>query len=112
MDCSVAEVTVRVALGLVHIPPLHPELALLAVTWAVPPANVSAWPLGVQDVPTSHTRATLVLSEIQVTELVMFWVEASLKVPVAVNCCVPPRLTDGVPGVTAMEVSRTAMTLS
>lgn len=35
----------------------------------------------------------------------MSWVEASLKVPVAVNCCVLPTETDGFAGEIAIETS-------
>jgi len=49
--------------------------------------------------------ATVVVTEDQVTELVMFCVLASENVPVAVNCCVAPLTIDGLAGVTAIEVS-------
>jgi hypothetical protein len=39
-------------------------------------------------------------------------VELSLNVPVAVNCCVAPLAIDGLVGVTAMEVSVAAVTVS
>jgi hypothetical protein len=44
-----------------------------------------------------------------VTLLVRSCVELSLKVPVAVNCCVFPAATDGFAGVTAMDVSTAAV---
>jgi len=111
MDCSVAEFTVRVSPGLVHVPP-HPRLGLLAATWVVPPARVCACPLLVHELFTSHTRATLVLVELQVTELVMSCGGPALKVPVAMNCGVLPRVTEGLPGVTRMEMSMTAVTFN
>jgi hypothetical protein len=56
-------------------PVIAPEVAWIV---AVPvPTPLASPPLEIV--------ATLVVSETQVTELVMFWVEPSLKVPVAVN---------------------------
>ena len=54
--------------------------------------------------------ATPVVAETQVTELVMFCVLVSENVPVAVNCCVAPLTSDGLAGVTAIEVSVAAVT--
>jgi hypothetical protein len=50
--------------------------------------------------------------ELHVAVLVRFCVVPSLKVPVAVNCCVPPFGTDGFAGVTAMDTSVAAVTVS
>ena len=55
--------------------------------------------------PLSDTVATVVSSEDQLTELVMFLVLPSLYVPVAVICLVLPTATDGVTGVTVMLLS-------
>ena len=56
--------------------------------------------------------ATVVVNELQVTELVRFWVLVSLNVPVAVNCCVVPLGIEGLAGVTAMDTSVAAVTVS
>jgi len=60
--------------------------------------------------PAALIVATVVVADFHVTVAVMSAVEASLKVPVAVNCCVRPRAMDGLGGVTAIEVSE--MTVS
>src|SRR5262249_38399562 len=46
-----------------------------------------------------------VADELQVTEVARSRVLASLKVPVALNCCVAPVAIDGFAGVTASELS-------
>jgi hypothetical protein len=46
---------------------------------------------------------TLDSDELHVTPDVMFWVELSVYVPVAVNCCVFPAATVVVPGVIAID---------
>ena len=55
--------------------------------------------------PLSDTVATVVSSEDQLTEPVMFFVLPSLYVPVAVICLVLPTATDGVTGVTVTLLS-------
>jgi hypothetical protein len=52
--------------------------------------------------------ATVGVADAQVTELVMFWVEPSEKVPVAVNCLATPSASSGLPGETAIDTSTTA----
>ena len=61
--------------------------------------------------PPAVMVATLVVSELQVTEPVRFWVLLSVKVPVAVNCCVSPLAIVGFAGVTAIESRVTALTV-
>src|SRR5271167_5013755 len=56
--------------------------------------------------------AVVVLEDAHVTLAVRFCVELSLYVPVAVNCCVLPAATDGFTGVTAMDTSVAAVTVS
>jgi len=56
--------------------------------------------------------ATLAAEELKCVLNVMSCVLASLKVPVAVNCSVTPRLTDGLAGVRAIEVSVPVPTVS
>jgi hypothetical protein len=56
--------------------------------------------------------ATLEVAEAHVAEAVRFCVLLSLYVPVAVNCCVWPLVTDEVAGVTEIEESTTALTVS
>src|SRR6266851_4058746 len=55
--------------------------------------------------------ATVAVAEAH-TALPSTCVELSLNVPVAVNCCVAPLVIDGFAGVTAMEVSVAAVTVS
>jgi hypothetical protein len=47
--------------------------------------------------------ATFEADELQWVLNVMSWVEASLKVPMAANCCVLPTETDGLVGEIATE---------
>ena len=56
--------------------------------------------------------ATDVAAEAQVTLVVRSWVELSVYVPVAVNCCVVPRAMLGVAGVTAIDTKVAAVTVS
>lgn len=55
--------------------------------------------------PAALIVATVFVAEVQVTELVRFWMLPSLKVPVAVNCCAVPLTIVGSAGVTAIELS-------
>jgi hypothetical protein len=52
--------------------------------------------------------ANAVFDDFHVTLVVMFFVELSLYVPVAVNCCVAPEAIEGVAGVTAIDCSAAA----
>ena len=54
--------------------------------------------------PAAPNVATDGVADAQTTELVMFCVTPLAKEPVAVNCCVKPSPTAGLPGVTASEV--------
>lgn len=56
--------------------------------------------------------AVLGVPEDQVTVAVMFCVLPSEKVPVAINCCVVPSEIEGFEGVTIIEVSVAAVTVS
>jgi hypothetical protein len=58
------------------------------------------------------TIAVDAADELQVTTEVKSCVLPSLKVPVAVNCCVAPRTTVGVGGFIAIETSVTGLTTS
>jgi hypothetical protein len=97
IDCNVAAVTVRVV-----EPVIDPDLALIE---EVPAATVVASPAALM-------VATVVVAEVQVTLLVRFCVLLSLNVPVAVNCCVSPLATEGLAGVTAIDCSVAAVTVS
>ncbi len=97
IDTSVAAVTVSVVL---------PEIAPLVAEIVVPPA------FNAEAKPAALIVAVVVLDDAHVTLLVMFCVELSLYVPVAVNCSVPPAATDGFTGVTAMDTSVAAVTVS
>src|SRR5215472_829891 len=61
--------------------------------------------------PAALMVAAAVLEELQFTELVMFWVPPSVKVPVAANCCVRPAATEGFAGVTLMDTTAGADTV-
>ncbi len=62
--------------------------------------------------PELDTVAALVLEELQVTELVRFWLLPSVNVPVAVNCTVVPSASDVFAGETASETSAAAVTFN
>jgi hypothetical protein len=99
IDTSVGAVTVTVR---VVEPLIAPEVAcILLVPAATPVAN-----------PPAVIVATPVVCEVQVTEPVKFCVELSEKVPVAVNCSVALFAIDGFAGVTAIETSVGAVTVS
>jgi hypothetical protein len=97
MDTSVAAVTVSVVL-----PEMAPLVALIVV---LPAFSADAN-------PALLIVAVVVLDDTQVTLAVRFCVELSLYVPVAVNCCVPPAATEGFTGVTAIDTSVAAVTVS
>src|SRR5262249_37801957 len=65
---------------------------------------VAPWAMVMAD-PTASMVAAAVLEELQVTELVMFWVVPSVKAPVAANCCVRPAATEAFAGVTLMDTT-------
>lgn len=52
------------------------------------------------------TVATVAFEELQCTVVVTLCVLPSVKVPVAVNCCVVPRGIEGIAGVIAMDDNR------
>ena len=75
---------------------------------ALAPIVVTPIPVVVAKPPTLGAfaiMATLAADELQWVLSVMSWVEASLNVPVAVNCCVLPAETDGFAGEIAIETS-------
>ena len=73
---EVSEMTVSVTPGEVTLPR---EAVICVVPWATAVAS-----------PAAEIVAVAVVPEVQVTVEVMSEVEASLKVAVAVNCCVAP----------------------
>ena len=83
-------------------PVMLPEVAVMLATPT--PTPVAKPPVLIE--------ATVGVSEDQVTEAVTSCVLKSLKVPVAVNCCVVPNGIDGFAGVTVIDVSTAAVTLS
>jgi hypothetical protein len=97
IDCSVAPVTVSKV-----EPTTDPDVALMVL---VPTATAVAN-------PPLLIVAVAVVPEAQVTDDVKFCVLLSLYVPVAVNCCVRPFVTDGFAGVTAIDCSVAAVTVS
>jgi hypothetical protein len=97
METSAAALTVSVV-----FPDTVPELAEIVV---VPVARVVARPLAAM-------VAVVGVDDAQVAVAVRFCVEPSVYVPVAVNCCVSPLATLGLPGVTAIETSAAAVTVN
>ena len=97
IDASTAAVTVSVV-----VPLTLPEVAVIVVE---PVASAEARPV-------MQIVATATFDEVQATVPVRFWVVPSVNVPVAVNCCVRPLAMDGLPGVTAIDVTTAAVTVS
>jgi hypothetical protein len=97
IDCSVAAVTV------ITVEPVLPDC--VALIEEVPVAAAVAK-------PPAAIVATLGVAETHVTVLVRFCVLPSLKVPVAVNCCVRPLATEGFAGATAIDCNVAAITVS
>jgi hypothetical protein len=62
--------------------------------------------------PALLTVAIVGFEDVQLAELVRFWVVPLVKVPVAVNCCAFPAATDAVAGVTAIDFSTAAVTVN
>src|SRR5260370_155568 len=89
IDCNTGAVTVSVV-----EPLIVPEVALIVLD---PVATVVAN-------PALLIVATVVVPEVQVTVLVIFCVLLSVYLPVAVNCCVNPLVTDAFAGVTLIEL--------
>ena len=77
----------------VVLPFTDPCVALIV---ELPPATPVARPVEL-------IVATPLLEDDHVTWLEMFWVELSLNVPVATNCCVEPEAIAGFAGVTVIE---------
>ena len=101
IDTSTAAVTVKLVLPLIE-----PELAVIM---AEPVPTLVASPC----VFTALTIvATVAVSELHCTVLVTSCVLPSVKVPVAVNCCVVPRGMLGIAGVTAIETNTAGVTFS
>jgi hypothetical protein len=97
-DCSTAAVTVSVTPGLVTLPDA-------AVMLVVPAATPVATPLAL-------IVAVAVLDDVHVTPVVNAAVVPLLYVPVAVYCCVSPAAMLTVVGVTAIDCSTAAVTVS
>jgi hypothetical protein len=97
IDCSVAAVMVS------KVEPLiAPDVAVIV---EVPtPAPLAS--------PEALIVAVVVVPEFHVTVLVRFCVVPSLKAPVAVNCCVAPLAIEGFAGVTVIDCSVAAVTVS
>jgi hypothetical protein len=68
---------------------------ICVVPAATPVANPVAAPI----------VANAVFDDFQATLVVMFFVELSVYVPIAVNCCVFPATIEGDAGVTAIDLS-------
>ena len=83
-------------------PVADPDVALM---FAVPAATLVASPV-------LPTVAVDVVSDDQVADAVRFCVLPSVKVPVAVNCCVVPSAIEAVWGVTAIETRVAVVTVN
>lgn len=94
IDTSTGVITVMVVK-----PEMLPDLAVIVVT---PIETVVANPL---KLATLLIDATLRADDIQVTDEVIFLIELSEKVPVAVNCSVVPRAILGFIGVIEIDTS-------
>lgn len=99
MLCNTAAVTVNVAGG-------PTVLASVAVICDVPMPSPVARPV------LPPIVAADIVPDAHVALLVRFCVLPSLKVPVAVNCYVSPFAIVGLPGVTAIDCSTAAVTVS
>jgi hypothetical protein len=97
IDCNVAAVTVS------KVEPLIGDDVAVIVEVPTPAPLAS---------PAALIVAVVVVPEDQVTLEVRFCVVPSLNVPVAVNCCVAPLAIDGFTGVTAIDCSVAAVTVS
>jgi hypothetical protein len=97
IDTKAAAVTVNAA-----EPVIPPTVALIL---AVPIAALFARPV------VGFTVAVPGVSEAQLALAVRSWVLSSVKVPVAVNCCVVPKAMLGDRGATAIETSTAALTV-
>src|ERR1700683_201795 len=97
IDTSVAAVTVSSVEALTV-----PEVAVML---AVPIARLCASPAFL-------IVAVETASDDHVAVLVRFCVLPSVYVPVAVNCCIVPNAIDGVAGVTVIDTSVAAVTVS
>ena len=93
-ETSAAALTVRLP-----EPEMPPEAAVMVVVPAAP-AVARPW-----DPAVLLMTAAAVFEDVQVTAFVIFWVVASEKVPVAINCCEVPLTIVASDGVTAMETS-------
>ncbi len=109
-------------LGLVGLTPIDSSVAFVTVAVVVPltppcVAVIVLWP-GVSPVASPLLPAALlivatpVLDDAQVTELVRSWVVLSEYVPVATNGCVEPWAMLGLVGVTLIDFSVAALTVS
>jgi hypothetical protein len=96
IETSVAGVTAKV-----DDPLTAPETALILLV-PVPTAVT---------IPPEVMVATLVVCELQITELVIFCVEPSENVPVAANCSEVPFEIDKLVAVTAIETSVAGVTV-
>jgi hypothetical protein len=96
MEVTIAGVTVRVV-----VPKKKPSAAVIVDE---PVAKVEAMPVVEMD-------ATATFDEDQTTRLVMFAVDPSVYVPVAINGSVSPLATKGFAGVKAMDVTIAGVTV-
>ncbi len=87
-------------------PLIEPEVAVMVV---VPVALLVARPVVGAE---SLMVATLSAEEVQCAEAVRSCVVPSLRVPVAVNCCVVPNAIDGLAGETEIETRLAKLTVS
>jgi hypothetical protein len=86
-------------------PEVLPKLAMIVV---VPAEMPDAWPLVEAELPTVAASG---FSEVQVTCSVMFWLEPSEKLPIAVKESVNPAGRTAFAGVTTIPVSAAVVTV-
>jgi hypothetical protein len=107
IDVSVAAETLTPVLPLTE-----PKVAVITVA---APTNgggfVTAAP-SPAEAPLATTLTTVASPVLQVAVLVRFWVDASVYVPVAVNCRNVPGFIVGIAGVTAIDFKAAAVTFS
>jgi hypothetical protein len=97
IDSKAAAVTVSVV-----VPLIEPEVALRV---EVPAAKLAASPCAL-------IVATPVEDDVHRTVGLTSWALPSVKVPVAVNCCVVPSGMDGIAGVTTIETKAAGVTVN
>jgi hypothetical protein len=114
VNCCCIPNGIEVADGVTAMETRAAGVTVTAAEPEIPPnvAEIFALPMPVLlPSPTLSTVATAGASEAQVLDAVKSWVVLSVKVPVAVNCCLVPRANTGLAGVTAIETRDAVLTV-